>query len=156
MANDLWRTPVGVINYIEKRYGKIVVDLCASSENKVTDNYFSAENSFLDSDLRRYGGLCFCNPPYSDPLPFVNKCIELADFGNNVLMLLNMDVSTKWFARIHESATMIIPVIGGRISFCDEDGTQIKGNSKPQIMCLFTNIHHKDVAWSSVNIRELK
>jgi hypothetical protein len=32
MANDMWQTPPEVIDYIQSRFGKIELDLCASDK----------------------------------------------------------------------------------------------------------------------------
>lgn len=36
MANDLWRTPPEVIQFVQREFGEIKIDLCASKDNAVT------------------------------------------------------------------------------------------------------------------------
>lgn len=38
----------------------------------------------------------YCNPPYSNPLPWVQKAIEESKQGKLVVMLLHIDFTTKW------------------------------------------------------------
>ena len=37
------------------------------------------------------------NPPYSDPVPWLNMAIEQAELGKTVVVLLRVDTSTNWF-----------------------------------------------------------
>ena len=139
MANDLWRTPPEVIQYIEKRFGDIEIDLCSSDENKVCKFNLSEQDNFLIdrwiySDPINKGDLAWCNPPYSNPLPFVKQCVKWAKYGYAVAGILNFDPSTKWFNELVEAKALIMPITGGRISFLNENGVAIKGNNKPQFM----------------------
>lgn len=139
MSNDLWRTPPEVINYIENRFGKIQLDLCASDEGHVCDFYLTEEDDFLDDShlaacIIGNGELCWMNPPYSDPLPFVQQAITWSIHGYAVSGILNLDPSTKWFVELQKHAAVIMNVIGGRIAFLDESGQPINGNNKPQFM----------------------
>lgn len=139
MANDTWRTPPEIINFIENKFGKIQVDLCSSDENKVCDFNITEEDNFLDdcwlaSSMIDAGDLAWCNPPYSNPLPFVKQCVTWANHGYAVAGILNFDPSTKWFVELINANAMIMPIIGGRVYFLNEDGVPTKGNNKPQFM----------------------
>ena len=60
----------------------------------------------------------FVNPPYSNPLPWVEKAIQtkLDHPRLNVVMLLKHDSSTKWFRLLQESgAHFLFPY--GRLRF---------------------------------------
>lgn len=139
MANDLWRTPPEVIAYIEKRFGKIQLDLCASDEGHVCDFYITELENFLDdswlaSSMVDYGDLCWMNPPYSNPLPFVQQAIKWSNAGYAVAGILNNDASTKWFTELEKHAQIIMPIVGGRIAFLNDINEPIAGNNKPQVM----------------------
>ena len=45
----------------------------------------------------------FVNPPYSKPMPWVEKAIEESKKGKRIVMLLKHDSSTKWFAKLKEN-----------------------------------------------------
>lgn len=45
----------------------------------------------------------YVNPPYSNPLPWVEKAIRENRKGKTVVMLLPVDTSTKWFAKLVEA-----------------------------------------------------
>lgn len=139
MANDLWRTPPEVISYIESRFGKIELDLCASEAGKVCDFYLDEEDDFLNdcwlcNSMVDIGGLCWMNPPYSNPLPFVRQAVKWSNAGYAVAGILNNDPSTKWFVELQKNAQVLMPIVGGRIAFLDSSGQPINGNNKPQIM----------------------
>lgn len=50
----------------------------------------------------------FVNPPYSKPLPWVEKAIEEQNRGCTVVLLLRVDTSTKWYAKLHEAGALIL------------------------------------------------
>lgn len=45
----------------------------------------------------------YVNPPYSKPLPWINKAIQENKKGKRIVMLLRMDTSTEWFKRLQEA-----------------------------------------------------
>jgi len=142
MANDLWRTPPEVIEYIERKFGEIKIDLCSSDENKVCEFNLTEDDNFLDdswlsNSMVDIGDLCWCNPPYSKPLPFVKQCVKWSNAGYAVAMILNMDTSTKWFDVIEKNASIVMPVTGARIAFLNGKGQPVKGNSKSQMLVYF-------------------
>ena len=50
-----------------------------------------------------WGKKNWVNPPYSKVMPWIDKAIEESKKGNLVVMLLNVDTSTKWFAKLNEA-----------------------------------------------------
>lgn len=139
MAHDTWRTPKSVISYIEGRFGEIQIDLCSSDENRVCETNLTEEDDFLDDRWFKMksgyiGEVHWCNPPYSNPLPFVKQCVKWAKNGYAVSGILNFDPSTKWFIELVNANALIMPIIGGRIAFLDGEEKPGKGNNKPQFM----------------------
>lgn len=45
----------------------------------------------------------FINPPYSKVMPWVEKAIEESKKGKRIVMLLKVDTSTKWYAKLNEN-----------------------------------------------------
>lgn len=58
----------------------------------------------------------YVNPPYSNPLPWVEKAIEESNKGKTIVMLLPVDTSTKWFRMLIENNAHIF-YHHGRLSF---------------------------------------
>lgn len=54
----------------------------------------------------------YCNPPYSSPLKWVEKAIEENKKGKMIVMLLRVDTSTKWFAKLVEAKAKILWING--------------------------------------------
>ena len=81
---------------------------------------------FLSNDeLRDFDGLgsdwkdkTYCNPPYSNPMLWVQKAIIENKKGKTIVMLLRMDTSTKWFKLLQENNALFFWV-NGRLRFGD-------------------------------------
>ncbi len=58
----------------------------------------------------------FVNPPYSNPLPWIEKAIEENKKGKTIVLLLKLDCSTKWFLKL-ASAKAHIMMINERVKF---------------------------------------
>src|SRR3972149_465741 len=65
-----------------------------------------------DGLMREWGDPTYCNPPYSNPLPWVRKAIEEARKGKRIVMLLRHDSSTEWWRLLHEARSLFCAVIG--------------------------------------------
>lgn len=68
-----------------------------------------------NGELRSFDGLgsewknkTFCNPPYSKPLKWIEKAIEENKKGKTIALLLRVDTSTKWFAKLIEAKPHIL------------------------------------------------
>ena len=166
MSNDLWRTPPEVIDYIQSHFGVAGLDLCASMSGRVCDEYLTESDDFLlDSNLDVeineitynlfQGDLCWMNPPYSNPLPFVKQAIKWSDAGYAVAGILNNDPSTKWYVELEANAAIIMPIIGGRIAFLDDNGDPIGSNNKPQLMFYLAPFGSKTKTVEHVHIDEI-
>ncbi len=60
----------------------------------------------------------YVNPPYSNPLKWVEKAIEESKKGKTIVMLLRVDTSTKWFAKLIEAKAKIL-WFNGRLRFAN-------------------------------------
>ena len=104
---------------------------------KNTDNYSTPDwllEIFKDwfdpcrlnnGELRDFDGLgsdwqdrTYVNPPYSSPIKWVEKAIEESKKGKTIVMLLRVDTSTKWFAKLIEAKAKIL-WMNGRLKFGD-------------------------------------
>lgn len=169
MANNYWRTPPEIIDYVQSRFGEIKLDVCAQDKKAaVCKNFISEEMDAFKCDwwqLLSVGELMWMNPPYSDPYPWVKKLGEQIKQGNGrcAAGILNLDPSTKWFYELESYATLIMPIIGryhdgkfknGRVSFLNESSEPIKGNSKPQFLFYASSVDMPK-CWQPVSISEL-
>jgi len=83
------------------------------------------DNPIIDALKIDWKDKTYVNPPYSKPLPFVEKAIEESKKGKIIVMLLRVDTSTKWFAKIIESKAHIL-WLNGRIKYRRTDYTYHK------------------------------
>ena len=68
--------------------------------------------------MRAWSDPTYCNPPYSQPLPWVKKAIAESQRGVRVAMLLRHDSSTEWWRLLHEAGAYFLAVIG-RLHFSE-------------------------------------
>lgn len=145
---NAYRTPRYLVNWIARRFGGVWVDGCANEHNAVFDVFIgqgSGYTDFLDFDpldmVMEYADASiafFVNPPYSNPEPFVERAAALRQQGYLVVMLLPADKSTRWYQVIHDNATEVIDIIGGRINFIHPiTGEEVKGNNKGPMVVVF-------------------
>lgn len=155
MANDLWRTPPEVYQNLNREFD-FIADMAASHENALHNYYFTEkDDSFsfewaekLKVHIRPFGpSFVWCNPPYSNPKPWVKKALEAQADGLGVVMLLNADDSTEWFKIAEPVVSEIRRITGyydendkfknGRLAFLDAFGKPIPGNNKAQFILVF-------------------
>ena len=138
---DEARTPPSLFKKLDDRF-HFHLDVCATQDNALCQAYFTKEGNCLaidtwidddydDDDYLIADGIntFFCNPPYSNPEPFICKAYEESLKGATVVMLLPADTSTKVFHYYTMKASEII-FIEGRVRFNNPDGTPMKGSPK--------------------------
>lgn len=136
---DTYRTPRYVFNWLNKRF-KFEIDGCASDENTLCELYITKEEDFTNPywTLAYPHASIWVNPPYSNPMPFVQSAVRLCKEGHLVVTLLPADKSTKWYQVIQENASEVIDIIGGRINFINPATNQeAKGNNKGSMVVVF-------------------
>lgn len=127
---DCWRTPPILFGKLNDSY-RFIYDMAASNENKLCDKFFTIDDDSLSIDWPDEWK--WCNPPYSNPLPWVQKAAE----SGKCVMLLNQDTSTKWFRVIKERAERII-FLTERVRFVRWDTLEVgKSNNKCQMIIVF-------------------
>ena len=113
MANDTWATPVWLFNYAEQRYGKFALDVCAADDSFKCQPYYTEQQNSL---MQPWLNLNWCNPPYSNITPWVEKAALETEVGNSTVMLLPADFSTRWFRLVWELSVEIL-IINKRVRF---------------------------------------
>jgi site-specific DNA-methyltransferase (adenine-specific) len=127
MANDCWETPQYIFDWLDEEFD-FDIDLAADESNTKCNHYLDKfwdslkvdwSTSYLDCLSKdRNRPVCWLNPPYSDPLPWVKKAYEESQYGATIVCLLPADTSTKWFHDwVYGKAE--IRFIRGRVRFVD-------------------------------------
>lgn len=100
--SDSWQTPQELFDELDKEFGPFDIDLCATKENSKCEWYYEdyligkVHEDFYSYDLTGFK-TAFMNPPYSNPLPFVQKAWEDSKHCK-IVLLLKVDPSTKWWS----------------------------------------------------------
>lgn len=147
MNKDCWQTPFELFKPIDDKYN-FEVDVCASQENALCKYYWTVGDDCLQQDWSDVSGFVWCNPPYSNPLPFVEKCQQ---YGYAV-MLLNQDTSTKWAKIVFEKASKVI-LLSDRVRFINPVTLEVgKSNPKCQMIVIFDKRNNPgvDIRWCSI------
>lgn len=131
---DEARTPPDLFAKLNERF-HFGCDICASEQNHLCGLYYDSEMDALslpwNCQFHAMGTLLpsYCNPPYSDPSPFIEKAYNESLEGASVVMLLPADTSTKSYHNFCMKANEII-FLEGRVKFNNPDGTPMKGSPK--------------------------
>lgn len=134
---DLWQTPTYLYQYLNRIY-KFDVDLACTTQNCRAPKgiYFDQGMDALKEDWRNYGNTGFCNPPYSNIDPWVEKAIELGSWGFNTIMVIPTLNGDKRDEMIINNAN--VTIICGRVGFINpETGKKISGSPRGTMICDF-------------------
>lgn len=120
MAQDNWETPDELFKKCDKIW-QFDLDVCADETNYKVKSYFDKDDDGLKQSWGSF--TCWCNPPYSDPLPWIEKAESESYKGDpTTVMLLPVDTSTKWFEQAFYSADEII-FLSPRVRFVGAPGS---------------------------------
>jgi len=97
-AGNSWRTDQWILDMFPNAF-----DPCPYNPDWDESHYDG-----LVDDWNWSTGLVFINPPYSNPMPWVNRAIHEIRAGRTVVMLLKHDSSTKWYAKLHEAGANLL------------------------------------------------
>ena len=127
---DKWRTPQWLFNYFD-RFHHFKLDVAAEDGNALCSAYYTEEENGL---IQPWTSSNWCNPPYSNIMPWVEKAIEEQKKDNHTVLLLPADPSVKWFRRAWEHAQRVT-FISGRVSFINaETDKPVNGNNKGSVV----------------------
>lgn len=160
MSKDCYQTPPEVFAVLSREFN-FAVDVAASRNNALCEIYFSEECSAITHDWfpagKSWAGLyAWCNPPYSDIGPWVNKAAEQASKGIGTVMLVMMDQSVGWYKEAVKTCQEVRLVIGGRLSFIDPlSGKPAAGNNKGSMFLIWHPFGRTPVQYSHIERDEL-
>lgn len=91
-ATDEWGTPQWLYDLLHREF-RFQLDVCASEKNYKHDRFLTKLN---DAFATTWMSRNFCNPPYSNILPWYRKAIEERDErGNLTCFVTKCDPSTR-------------------------------------------------------------
>ena len=109
---DLWQTPKSLFNKLDDEF-HFNCDVAASDDNHFCTDWITEDISAFNVS---WDDCNWCNPPYSNIMPWVQKAIREYKQGKTTVMLVPADTSVKWFKLAYESCNEV-RFISGRISF---------------------------------------
>lgn len=102
VSSDSWCTDT----WLARALGRFATDPCSNPRSLITaDRHLSLENGD-DGLVAEWGWSVFCNPPYSDPLPWAKR---LASHHGAWVALVKSDPSTRWYAMLKLACTADAP-----------------------------------------------
>ena len=120
---DTWRTPKYIFNYAQNLVGEINHDTACDRNNALADPIANYDGQ--DALSINWGGVCWCNPPYSNITPWIEKAI--ASDAITVMLIPSPNGESYYSALIKNSHEIAIQ---GRISFIGADGKPKNGNTR--------------------------
>jgi phage N-6-adenine-methyltransferase len=135
---DLWQTPKFFFDYYDKRFN-FKWDLACNTGNRLCEFGSTKEFSAFDTLSTQFLETpVWCNPPYSNIMPWVEKCIDISVRSETkVVMLIPADTSVKWFKLAFNSCTEC-HFISGRLAFINaETQKPVSGNNKGSAVFIF-------------------
>ena len=131
---DLWQTPKSLFGKLNSEFN-FICDVAASNENSLCSQFIGEDQDSLGA--HRWLSSNWCNPPYSNITPWVEKAITQHSQGKTIVMLLPADTSVKWFKLAYESCNEV-RFISGRISFINADTQKpVNGNNKGSVLFIW-------------------
>ena len=121
---DTWRTPKYVFDYAKSLVGDVDYDTACDRSNALAEPVFH----FFDSDDAlsvKWLGVCWCNPPYSNITPWIEKAIASDAI---TVMLIPSPNGESYYGELIKNSHEI--AIQGRISFIGADGKPKNGNTR--------------------------
>jgi phage N-6-adenine-methyltransferase len=115
-------TPLVFLAAVKRRFGiaEFAIDLAASAENAVAPMFYTeAENALHQPWRTKSRELAWCNPPFSNIGPWVEKAWAESRKGARVAMLLPAGVGSNWW-RDHVHGKAFVLLLNGRLTFAGE------------------------------------
>ncbi len=129
LALPNWGTPAPLFQVWHREY-RFDLDVCAEPWNHKLPRYFSLVDGVDGLKASWKGARVWCNPPYSDVRPWLEKGVEHAMAGGFSAFLVPANISTTWF---HDLAMLgQVHLFRGRIQFeiPPESRALLKGKGK--------------------------
>jgi hypothetical protein len=136
-GTDTWLTPQWIIDTI----GVSDFDPCGFAPDgkpfvKTAEDWYDFEHKHQDGLKLPWGGTIFCNPPYSNPEPWLIKGIDHhQQTGNDVIFLVSVRTGTRWWKQVKKSTG--INFLEKSLKFLNKDGNEQRQSPYPSCLVAF-------------------
>ena len=149
---NLWQTPKPLFDKLNLEFD-FDCDVAANESNKLCDSYLN-EGINAITEWVRWGKVSWCNPPYDNIKPWVEKAIQQHREGKTIVMLVPADTSVQWFKNAFNSCNDV-RFISGRLSFINASTQKpVSGNNKGSVLFIW-RAHCKSRSVSLIEREEL-
>ena len=156
---DSWVTPQWFYDYFDREFG-FSADIAASESNHKHSVFLTEQDDALSVDILSIvskGSYVWCNPPYSNVMPWVELAEANQDKGVGTVLLLKNDTSTRWFKRCHEKASRIIFIVGGRVQFVPpSERVKTSSNNFSSVVIVFSPNKSSGAVYEGVSMDLIK
>lgn len=123
---------------LDARFG-FTIDVAASERNRKTQRFFSVANCGLSASWA--GERVYCNPPYSDIRPWIEKAWRETAAELVVMLLPANRTEQTWWQELVEprrdrpGSPLRTEFMRGRLRFLKPEVDEIKPNERPPFGC---------------------
>lgn len=128
LSKQTYQTPPEFIAAVKQRLAikAFACDLAADKDNTVAPMFYSEENSAFDHSWYMGSGWNWCNPPYSNIRPWVEKAyLEMIQRGTQTVMLVPASTGANWWRDYVDGKAHVL-LLNGRLTFVGETTPYIK------------------------------
>lgn len=112
--SDEWETPAWFFDRMNERF-HFDMDVACTEQNAKCAVHFTEKEDGLK---QKWKGTVWCNPPYSNITPWVQKAVAEMENGVTTVMLTPARTDVQWFHRyVYKKDGIDIEFIEGRIIF---------------------------------------
>lgn len=119
-----WRTPPQVFNFADRILGGIDYDTACREENALaTAVYLGRADD--DALAAHWHGRCWCNPPYDNIDPWIEKAI--ASHAITAMLIPSPNGEARYSTLMQHAHEIVIV---GRLALLKPDGKPVSGNTR--------------------------
>lgn len=134
-------THPGDFEGFDREFGPFTVDVAAAQHNTKCDRFYDREADGLTQSWA--GETVWCNPPYSDIAPWIEKAwAEHVDANRIVMLLPGNRAEQRWWQTMVEpyrdrpDSPMSTRFLPGRMRFIKPGQTDVGPNQRPPFGCV--------------------
>jgi phage N-6-adenine-methyltransferase len=135
---DERRTPPSLLEPLDAEFG-FTLDVAASAANAIKDDYYDRH---VDGLTQPWHGVVWCNPPYSDVRPWVEKAWSETSAELVVMLLPANRTEQGWWQEMVEpfrdraDSPLRTEFLAGRLRFIAHDKDRVEPNERPPFGCV--------------------
>lgn len=105
---DCAQTPLWFAEVLQQRFFTFDLDVCCLPHTAKCTNFYSLEIGKNGLELP-WGKHNFCNPPFSDPIPWIKRADYFArEFGSSTLIITPDCQETAYCRLLNEVASLVV------------------------------------------------